>query len=150
VRARGAGHEAFLHLFARPFDVAAVTAFQLDDVEAAQLRWNKEVQDAKDRQTYRRKLALRAFGVSAGAAAIGAGFLGSAAYIGAHEPSGGIDKLNANKAITRDNWVGGVMLGVAGAAAATGALLYFWPSAPHMSISSTPGCEACIAFERSF
>ncbi|HVX97026.1 MAG TPA: caspase family protein [Polyangia bacterium] len=150
VRARGAGHEAFLHLFARPFDLAAVTAFQLDDVEATQLRWNKEVQDAKDRQTHRRKLALRAFGVSAGAAAIGAGFLGSAAYIRAHDPYSGDGRTNANSAITRDNWVGGVMLGVAGAAAATGALLYFWPSAPHMSVSSTPGCEACIAFERSF
>jgi hypothetical protein len=150
VRARGAGHEAFLHLFARPFDAAAVTSFQLDDTEAAQLRWNKDVQEAKDaqdRQTYRRKLALRAFGVSAGAAAIGAGLLVAAHKV---DSSAQLDVPGANVRIDRLNLSGGILLGVAGASAVTGALLYFWPSAPHVSLGSGPGCDACIAYQRSF
>ena len=88
VRARGAGHEAFLHLFARPFDLAAVTAFQLDGDAAAEVRWNQEVQDAKARQTFRRKLALDAVALSVATGAIGAGFLWSAHNIHADRPGG--------------------------------------------------------------
>ena len=152
-----------MHLFARPFDLAAVTAFELDNNDAAQLRWNQEVLDAKARQTHRRKLALDAFGVSVGAAALGAGALWSAHNVSTaalrltvpaptpippdRRPSA--QTANAGASSERDI-AGGVLLGVAGASAVTGALLYFWPSAPHLSVSSTPGCEACLAFQRSF
>jgi hypothetical protein len=150
VRARGAGHEAFMHLFARPFDLAAVNAFALESGDEAQLRWNQEVQDAKARQTYRRKLALGAWGVSVGAAAVGAGMFWSAHNIHntamPHQPEWDA----ANDSIRLRNTAGVISLGVAGASAVTGALLYFWPSAPHLSVSSTPGCEACLAFQRSF
>jgi hypothetical protein len=149
VRARGAGHEAFLHLFARPFDVAALTAFELEDGDAAQVRWNKAVQDAKDRQTSRRKLALGALGVSVGTAAVGAGLLWSAWDV-RHSGTSQLYGNGANPNLTTRNVAGGVLLGVAGASAVTSALLYFWPSAPHLSVESTQGCGACLAYQRSF
>jgi hypothetical protein len=146
VRARGAGHEAFLHLFARPFDLAAVNSFELETTDAAQVRWNQEVQDAKARQTFRRKLALGAFGASVGAAAVGAGFFWSG-YQLAHPPS---QATADQSAVNRRYYTGYALMGVAGASAITGVILYFWPSAPHVSASSTPGCEACLAFQHSF
>jgi hypothetical protein len=145
VRARGAGHEAFLHLFARPFDLAAVSTFELESTDTAQLHWNQEVQDAKDRQTFRRKLALGAFGLSVGTAAAGAGFIWSGYRLANPHNGSAVKPTVESRYVT-----GGVLLGVAGASAITGALLYFWPSAPHVSVSSTPGCGACVAFQRSF
>jgi hypothetical protein len=156
VRARGAGHEAFMHLFARPFDLAAVTAFELEDTDATEIRWNKEVQDAKDRQTFRRKLALGTWGLSVATAAVGAGYLWSANSLADQANSPGTlagsqnRRSTTNPSIAERNWAGGILLGVAGASAITGALLYFWPSAPHVSVSTTPGCEACLAFQHSF
>jgi hypothetical protein len=156
VRARGAGHEAFLHLFARPFDLAAVTAFQLEDTDAAQLRWNQEVLDARARQTQRRKIALGAFSLSAATAAVGAGFWwsGHNIYLNANKNgsvSSGMGPSNsANSQIDQRNLMSRVLFGVAGASAITGAVLYFWPSAPHVSASSTPDCGVCLAYQRSF
>jgi hypothetical protein len=147
VRSRGAGHEAFLHLFAIPFDAGAVNAFQIEDLDAAQLRWNQEVLDARDRQTHRRKLALRAFELSVGTAAIGTGLLWSAYSIQA-PPQKGV--MGANDAFGWRAIAGWTSVGIAGASAVTGALLYFWPSAPHVSVSSSTDCQACIAFQRSF
>jgi hypothetical protein len=149
VRARGAGHEAFLHLFARPFDLAAVTAFELEDTDAAQLRWNQAVIEARAHQTFRRKLALGALGLSVGSAAIGTGFLISGRQ--AHD-SGPTQKEagNSNSIIPSRNVGTVVFFGIAGASAVTSALLYFWPSAPHVSAGVAPGCEACLAYSRSF
>jgi hypothetical protein len=149
VRSRGAGHEAFLHLFANPFDVGAVTAFQLEDLDAAQVRWNKEVQDARDRQTYRRKLALGAFGVAVGTAALGTGLLWSAHNV-SHNNPGMTNVPDADNGIHWRNVAGVTSLSIAGASAVTGALLYFWPSAPHVSVSSSADCQACLALQRSF
>jgi hypothetical protein len=147
VRVRGAGHEAFLHLFAMPFDVGAVNAFQLEDLDAAQVHWNKEVQDARDRQSHRRKLALGAFGLSVGTAAIGTGLLWSAYSM--HQPGqAGVD--SGNSSFRFKQIAGGVSLGIAGASAVTGALLYFWPSAPQISASTSADCGACLAYQRSF
>jgi hypothetical protein len=156
VRARGAGHEAFLHLFARPFDLAAVTSFNLDETDAAELRWNKEVQDAKSRQTFRRKLALGAFGVGIAAGVTsGAFFLSGhnlavrASTIGTLEyTNGGL--MKAQPTIDSRYAAGWVFGGVAGASLVTGALLYFWPSAPNVSVGVAPGCEACLAYQHSF
>ncbi|HVU51077.1 MAG TPA: caspase family protein [Polyangia bacterium] len=156
VRARGAGHEAFLHLFAQPFDLAAVTAFQLDDTDAAELRWDKEVQDARARQSFRRKLALGAFGVGlATGVTSGAFFLsGHNLTVQAETPGtpaysmGGVSK--AQPTIDRRYLTGAIFGSVAGASIVTGALLYFWPSAPNVSVGAAPGCEACLAYQHSF
>jgi len=156
VRARGAGHEAFLHLFARPFDLAAVTSFNLDETDAAELRWNKEVQDAKSRQTFRRKLALGAFGVGVATGVTSAAFFlsGHNLYVRANTKGtpenamGGVTA--AQPTIDRRYMAGWVFGGVAGASLVSGALLYFWPSAPNVSVGVAPGCEACLAYQHSF
>jgi hypothetical protein len=156
VRARGAGHEAFMHLFARPFDLAAATSFELENLDAAQVRWEKDVQDAKDRQTFRRKLSLGAFGLSVATAAAGAGYLWSGHNLitqanGLGSSSANYDDAKAARDTgNRRYLIGDVLLGVAGASAITGALLYFWPSAPNVSVSSTPDCGACLAYQRTF
>jgi hypothetical protein len=147
LRARGAGHEAFLHLFARPFDVAAVTAFELDDTDASELAWQQKVDDARNQRTFRRKLALGALGLGVATAAVGGGFLWSAHHL--PNPSMN-DGMAHNDEVARRNLAGGVLLGVAGASAIGSALLYFWPAAPNLSVASAPGCEACLAYQRSF
>jgi hypothetical protein len=155
VRARGAGHEALLHLFAKPFDAAAVTSFSLDDSDAAELRWEQEAQDARDRQSFRRKLALGAFGTSVATAAIGAGYWWSGHNLFESTKTGGSNAGSDEAPLAKaqgnhDYLVRNVLFGVAGASAVTGSLLYFWPSAPHVSVSATPGCEACVAYQKSF
>ena len=44
----------------------------------------------------------------------------------------------------------GAFIGLGAAAAVTGTILWFWPSAPSVSVASTPGCEACFAYQKSF
>jgi hypothetical protein len=150
VRARGAGHEAFLHLFARPFDLAAVTSFQLDDSDAAELKWQRDV-DAEHTRTFRRRLASGAFGMSLASAAAAELFHLSAKSIhdqGEHSGQGLVPSVNAQ--IERRNAAMWTFVGIAGASAVTGAILWFWPTAPNVSVATTPGCEACLAYSRSF
>jgi hypothetical protein len=155
VRARGAGHEAFMHLFARPFDLAAVMAFQLDDSDAAELKWEHD-RDESDRiehaKTVRRRVALGALSLGVAAGVTTGALILSAE--GIYNEQKNTKDVNLAKqydsqiaARNRAAWVFG---GIAGASLATGAVLWFWPSAPHVSVASTPGCEACMAYSGSF
>jgi hypothetical protein len=154
VTARGAGHEAFMHLFADPFDAGAVSAFNLDASDAATLKWQHDADVAAHARTVRRKVALSLWGASVATAAVGAGFVlsGRSLYDADHPISGASSLKAADDKPTVDQRyrVGETLLGVAGAAAVSGAVLWFWPSAPQVSVASTPGCEACLAYQRSF
>ena len=74
--------------------------------------------------------------------AVGAGFLWSGHSLAldsnkAGTPAGSMNGGSTNQpSIDRRYLIGDVLLGAAGASAITGALLYFWPSAPHVSASS--------------
>jgi hypothetical protein len=151
VTARGAGHEAFMHLFADPFDAQAVAGFNLDATDAAELKWQQDADAAEHARSFRHKLALGAVGLSVVSAVVGAEFLISGRQLYNRDRTGtSAGNGNDNPTIVRNNIVGGTLLGVAGAAAVSGALLWFWPSAPSVSVASTPGCEACLAYQRSF
>jgi hypothetical protein len=149
VRARGAGHEAFLHLFARPFDVAAVTTFALDDNDAAELKWQRDL-DAEQAKTFRRRIALGTWALSVGSLAAAEAFHSSSLSIRTSnlEPQPVVDMKNAQ--IDFRNEMTGAFIGLAAASAVTGAILWFWPTAPNVSVASTSGCEACFTYKRSF
>jgi hypothetical protein len=153
VAARGAGHEAFLHLFALPFDANAATSFNLDADDAAELKWQKDVDDAEHARTVRRRVALGALGLGVASAAVGSGFLWSGYAL--DQQYAPLDKSqqstkDALAEARRRYWVGGTLLGVAGASVITGTLLWFWPTAPNLSVAAAPGCEACLAYSGSF
>jgi hypothetical protein len=152
VRARGAGHEAFMHLFARPFDLAAVTSFELDDTDAGELKWQHDVDDAAHARTLRRRIALGTFALSLGSLAAAEAFHLSAndIYANAKKYDGVMFTQGHNDQIFRRNVAAWSFVGLAGASAVTGAILWFWPNAPKVSVASTPGCEACLAYQRSF
>jgi hypothetical protein len=154
VTARGAGHEAFMHLFADPFDAQTVAGFNLDASDAAELKWQHDVDSAEHTKAFRHKLALGAWGLSVASAAAGAAFWSSGHQLwvqGNTNPGATADAIAAQQhRIDLRYEARNVLWGVAGASAVTGALLWFWPSAPGVSIASTPGCEACLAYQRAF
>jgi hypothetical protein len=145
VSARGAGHEAFMHLFARPFDLGAASSFNLEAEDAAELKWIKHEEDAARAHTLRRKVAMGAFGVGAATGAISLGFLlRSLSVDGATASQADI----YTRGLDRDR--SAIFAGVAGGALLTGAILWLWPDAPNVSVASAPGCEACVGYQRRF
>jgi hypothetical protein len=151
VRARGAGHEAFLHLFARPFDGAAVTAFQLEDGDRADLEWTRRADAVERRQLLRHRLGIGALSLSVATAVVGAGFLWSGhAFYESHKSLNNTLPPGAQGRVDQRYWTGGILLGVAGASAVTGAILLLWPQAPNLSVATLPGCEACLAYQKAF
>jgi hypothetical protein len=151
VRTRGAGHEAFMHLFARPFDTAAVMAFRLDEGDAADIELAKQAEDADRKQTLRHKIGRDALGLAVVTGAVGAGFALNWARIHYYGSDGTSVQNEAANARAKPSWITAEVLGgVAAASAITGAVLLLWPQAPNVSVATTPGCEACFAYQRSF
>ncbi|HVZ72837.1 MAG TPA: hypothetical protein VHJ20_10725 [Polyangia bacterium] len=147
VSARGAGHEAFMHLFADAFDPAAATEFNLDEQTKADLKWMKDSQDAAHARTVRQHIAIGTLSLG-----VVSGIAGGAFLLEANHLKGGAQAgiPSVNNDIHRDNWIGGTLLGVAGAAAVTSAILYLWPTAPAVAVTTTPDCTACLAYSKSF
>ncbi|HET6279375.1 MAG TPA: hypothetical protein VFH73_00355 [Polyangia bacterium] len=127
VRARGAAHEAFLLLFAKPFDGTAVAAFRLDPVDSAEGR-----DAAPPGHGVRRTLTIGAFGLGVASAAVAGGLAWSAIKLHDSTPPGASNAQAT--ATTRDihnrNVAAGVLAGVAGASLVTGLALALWPTAP--------------------
>lgn len=149
VSARGAGHEAFMHLFARPFDLGAASSFNLEAEDAAELKWIQHEDDAARARTLRKKIALGAFTVGAVSGAAALGFLVHGNVVAGTGVSS-VDKDASNDTRDRDFRISGILAGVAGGAAITGAILWLWPDAPNVSVAARPGCEACLAYQRRF
>jgi hypothetical protein len=149
VRTRGAGHEAFMHLFARPFDMAAVMSFSLDENDAADIAMAKQAEDADRKQTLRRKIAYGALGLGAASALAAGGFALNHNYILNHD-GGSMWNQTRNQRAYPSKVAAWSFAGVAGASVITGAVLLLWPQAPNVSVASTPDCKACLAYQRSF
>jgi len=155
VTARGAGHEAFMHLFAESFDAQAVSSFNLDTSDAAELKWQHDVDAAEHRQTVHRRVALGLWAAGAASAVIATELVLSANRLADFDNNKANDVSSKQSAVDKPtiehrSWAGYTLFGVAGAAAVGGALLWLWPTAPQVSVASTPGCEACLAYQRSF
>ncbi|MDB4980585.1 MAG: hypothetical protein JWM82_1337 [Myxococcales bacterium] len=151
VSARGAGHEAFMHLFARAFDAEAATAFTLDEDTTADLKWMKDAQDAEHARVVRKRLAIGAvgLGVASGVTA-GAFWLSGHNIYEANKDPNRAAEPGATTKLNRRYDTAYIFGGVAAASLATGAILWFWHDAPAVTVASTPGCEACLAYSRSF
>jgi hypothetical protein len=144
-----------MHLFALPFDGESAASFNLDAEAAADLKWMKDSEDLERRErrrTTRQRIALGMWSASVATAAVGAGFLWSAHLLSEDNKNTSSDKTDVvvNPKIQRNNIIGGTLLGVAGASAVTGAILWLWPDAPAVTVASTPSCEACLAYTGSF
>lgn len=149
VAARGAGHEAFMHLFARSFDLNAASSFNLEAEDAAELKWIKQEEDAARAKTLRKKVALGAFTVGAVSGATALGFLLHANSI---DGTGTSQEQVRENNVASDNQriTSAILAGVAGGAVLTGAILYLWPDAPNVSVAASPSGETSIAYQRRF
>ncbi|HEY2900408.1 MAG TPA: hypothetical protein VGL59_07530 [Polyangia bacterium] len=148
VRARGAAHEAFLLLFRDPFDSVAVQSFQLPS--DADPNAPPPLSAAAQRRHRLGKTALE-LGVLAGALA--GACAGSAALIGhSDSPANSMTSTSQRNAWIRGLDDGGwVMLGVAGAALTTGAILLLLPDseAPRVTATALPG-GATVGYHGTF
>jgi hypothetical protein len=149
VAARGAGHEAFMHLFARPFDLGAASSFNLEADDAAEQKWIQQEEDAARAKTLRRRVAVGAFAVGAASAGTALGFLLHANSIDHTGTSQ--EQIDANdRAADRQRVTSAILAGVAGGAVLTGVILYLWPDAPNVSVAASPSGETSLAYQRSF
>jgi hypothetical protein len=148
VSARGAGHEAFLHLFALPFDAQAAAAFNLDASDAAELKWQREYDKAEHEKTTRRKVAIGAFTLGAATGAVAGGLALSTWFV--NDDGSGMGATGFNN--SRDPRANAAIIlgGVAGASLLTGAILWLWPDAPALSVASGPGGETSLAYSGRF
>jgi hypothetical protein len=154
VSARGAGHEAFMHLFANAFDADAASAFSLDEEAAADLKWMKDSEDAARAKTLRRRVALGAFGVGA-ATAVTAGafaFAGNLARIDGNQAGTSQDYRSEKKTLANDRFrTAAIFGGVAGAAVVSGAILWLWPDAPAtVNVASSNGSDTTVSISGRF
>ncbi|HEX3698773.1 MAG TPA: hypothetical protein VH374_25615 [Polyangia bacterium] len=148
VRARGAAHEAFLLLFRDPFDSMAVQEYQLPS--AADMGAPPPLSAAAQRRHRLGRTALE-LGVLAGALA--GACAGSAALVG-HSDSPANSMTSTSQ---RNGWIRGlddgawVMLGVAGAALTTGAILLLLPDkeAPRVTATALSG-GAAVGYRGTF
>ncbi len=151
VSARGAGHEAFMHLFARSFDVESATSFRLDDETAADLKWMKDAQDAEHARVVRKRVAIGALGLGvASAATAGAFWLAGHNLAETYKDKSKYVPKDVPGEINRRYEARNIFFGVAGASVVTGTILWLWKDAPAVIVASTPGCEACLAYSGSF
>jgi hypothetical protein len=151
VSARGAGHEAFLHLFALPFDGDAAAAFSLDAQDAAELKWQQDYDKAEHQKTLRRRFGIGALSLGVATAAIGSGLWWSGHQI--YEQYKSTNNPLPPGAQTRidDRYdARNVFYGVAGASLITGAVLMLWPDAPALSVAATPSGETSLAYTGRF
>jgi hypothetical protein len=148
VSARGAGHEAFLHLFALPFDAQASAAFSLDAQDAAELTWQQDYDKAERAKTLRRQFGIGALTLGAATGAVAGGLILSTWIM----KDDGSNQGGATYNDTLDSREkAAIVLGsVAGASLITGAVLMLWPDAPALSVASAPGCEAFLAYTGRF
>lgn len=142
VRARGAAHEAFLLLFAKPFDGTTVAAFRLEPIDLTVVPPARDTSAARSGVS-RRTLAIGAFTLGAVSAAVAGGFAWSAISLqGSVTPTTPERDVDAiNDSIRKRNIAAWTLGGVAAASVATGLLLALWPTAPAavtVSYDTTP------------
>jgi hypothetical protein len=148
VSARGAGHEAFLHLFALPFDSQSAAAFNLDATDAAELKWQHDYDEAEHNKSLRRKIGIPALTLGLATGAVAGGLWVSTWFVDDNGLGKGADDHNAAvESRQRTAWILG---GVAGASLITGAILMLWPDAPALSVASGPGGETSLAYTGRF
>jgi hypothetical protein len=148
VSARGAGHEAFLHLFALPFDSQAAAAFSVDAQDAADLKWQQDYDKAQHNKTLRRKVGIGALTLGAATGAVAGGLALSTWLIPDNHTDAGVKSYNDTNTARRN---GAIVFGsVAGASLITGAILMLWPDAPALSVAATPSGETSLAYTGRF